>query len=366
MPVNGIFQLLIQSADRFTVRLQDFPVIGVQSVYLLLHIGQLGVDGGGNALLYRRKNGGGQKAAVAPGESLAAVIFSVAVELLAVAVPRNLPGIAAELGKRQGADRLRPEFQGKEIIVQAAQVAALLVKPAAGVVYQPCGIQAAYKIRGLQGVELSPALIKRNPANDGRMDAQGFYRIPCFTEKLLPPLRIPAGKKAAAVPAVLNGNVHGVKKGGKVGDEPVAVGAAAAYHILPHQHSQPVAVIVPALRLYFDMLAKHIEAQLLHGPDIINKCLITGRGVKAVRPVALIQDAGLHIRPVIQEDTAQAVAVGLDIAFAHGKIAFHPVIPHFQGCVIKEGIFRGPGVESRQGKYRLSVRGKGPDAPYSG
>ena len=61
-------------------------------------------------------------------------------------------------------------------------------------------------------------------------------------------------------------------------DEPVAVGAAAAYHILPHQHSQPRrSDRYPALRLYFDMLSEHIEAKILHGPDVINKCFVAGR-----------------------------------------------------------------------------------------
>ena len=132
-------------------------------------------------MLYRGEDGGGQKAAIAFCKGLAAVIFTVAVELFAVAVSRDLPGIAAEFGKSQGADRLRAEFQGKEIIVQAAQVAALLVKPAAGMVYQPCGIQAADKIRDLQGVELPPPLIEGNPAYDGGMDPEGFYRFLCFT-----------------------------------------------------------------------------------------------------------------------------------------------------------------------------------------
>lgn len=114
------------------------------------------------------------------------------------------------------------------------------------------------------------------------MDPEGFYRFLCFTQELLSPLRIPARKKKAAVPSVLYGNVHGIEKGGQVCDEPVAVGAAAAYHILPYQHSQPVAVIVPALRLYFDMLSEHIEAKILHGPDVINKCFVAGGGVQAV------------------------------------------------------------------------------------
>ena len=49
-------------------------------------------------MLYRGEDGGGQKAAIAFRKGLAAVIFTVAVELFAVAVSRDLPGIAAELG----------------------------------------------------------------------------------------------------------------------------------------------------------------------------------------------------------------------------------------------------------------------------
>ena len=74
------------------------------------------------------------------------------------------------------------------------------------------------------------------------------------------------------------------------------IAAAAVYHILPHEHSEPVAVIVPAQRLDLYVLAQHIKAHVLGGLNVKNERLIRRGGVHAVGPVALIEQTVVEIR----------------------------------------------------------------------
>ena len=80
------------------------------------------------------------------------------------------------------------------------------------------------------------------------------------------------------------------------GDGQQIVLSAAGGHILPDQHPQPVAVVIPAHRLNFDVLAQHIEAQLLHARNIIDQRLVRRRGIQSVRPITLIEHAMVEIR----------------------------------------------------------------------
>ena len=63
------------------------------------------------------------------------------------------------------------------------------------------------------------------------------------------------------------------------GDRQQIVLSAAGGHVLPDEHAQPVAVIIPAHGLNFDVLAQHIEAQPLHERNIIDQRLVRRRGV---------------------------------------------------------------------------------------
>ncbi len=81
------------------------------------------------------------------------------------------------------------------------------------------------------------------------------------------------------------------EKGGQVADNRHMVAASPIYHVLAYDHAQAVAMIVPSCTFYLDVLAQHLKAQGLHGGDVIDQGFIRGRGVEAVRPVALVQDA---------------------------------------------------------------------------
>ncbi|MNP86143.1 hypothetical protein D3C76_1862050 [compost metagenome] len=54
---------------------------------------------------------------------------------------------------------------------------------------------------------------------------------------------------------------------------------AAVNHVLPDNQSEPVAMIVPPGGFDFNMLPHHVEAEPLHGFDIISQCLVTRSGI---------------------------------------------------------------------------------------
>ena len=243
--------------------------------------------------------------------------------------------------------------------MDAGDIPGTLVEPAAGMVDQPCGVQAGKLPGNVCRIELSPALIEGNPADNTGMYLKRLDSLLHFQQKIQPPFLIPSGKERAAQLSVRNGERKGVHQRGQIGDEPVLIGCAAADHVLPDQHPQPVAVIIPSLRLHLYMLSKHVEAQLLHGDDIEYKRLVAGSGVQAVRPVALIQHAGLKIGTVVQKNPPQPISVCLHIAFSHGKIAFHPVLFRLHRQVVEERIFRRPWMKGRKRDGRLFSGGKG-------
>ena len=75
-------------------------------------------------------------------------------------------------------------------------------------------------------------------------------------------------------------------------------------------------MVVPAKGLDFDVLAQHVEALSFGQFDVIDKCLVAGRGHEAVGPVALIQQAVQKVGLVVQTEPEDAFFVGF-----HGKAA---------------------------------------------
>ena len=101
--------------------------------------------------------------------------------------------------------------------------------------------------------------------------------------------------------------------------------ASAVHHVLPDDHPDPVAVVVPAGGLYFDMLAEHVEAQLLHLFDVEDERFVSRRRHQGLRPVALVEDPVEEIRRTVQEKTGLSVLVRPDAERTHGEVAFDPV-----------------------------------------
>ena len=79
-------------------------------------------------------------------------------------------------------------------------------------------------------------------------------------------------------------------------------------------------MIVPAVGLDLDMLANHIEAQLLGHLDIIEHGLVGGCGVKAIGEPSLVQWPILEIILAVELHTDNAVLVACRGDGTHGGI----------------------------------------------
>ena len=115
------------------------------------------------------------------------------------------------------------------------------------------------------------------------------------------------------------------------------------YDILPDQHAEPVAVIIPAHRFDLDVLAEHVHAGGFHLRYVIDEGFVGSGRVKPVWPVPLIEDAIHKIRSVIEEDSCDSVFVRLEGHFAHAKVGDDCVVPRSHFYRIEPGFFRTPG-----------------------
>ncbi len=122
----------------------------------------------------------------------------------------------------------------------------------------------------------------------------------------------------------------------------------AVDHILPHDHAQTVAVVVPALGLDLDMLAKRVEAHFFHFYNIKLQGFIGGRRVEAVRPVSLVQHAVLEPGLSVQADTRDPVLIRLHGEAAQGKVTGNLIRTHGDRKVIQVRLVAGPGAYDRQ------------------
>ncbi len=165
---------------------------------------------------------------------------------------------------------------------------------------------------------------------------------------------LPAGlllPSEAAVPAVVEVDAQ---EGGNLNDQRVQT-ASAADQILPHQHPQPVAVVVPPQGLHLDVLAEHVEPAFLHLPDVVDHGLVGGRGIEPVAPIPLVQHAGHEDGTVVEGQDLFAVHGGY-AELPHPKVALH-LVPALQGDgnIVEEGVLRGPGAEVFVGDGELLV-----------
>ena len=128
--------------------------------------------------------------------------------------------------------------------MDAFEITATLIEPSAGLVDGTGWIFLPNEAGNPVSIELPPALIKRNPYGDRRSIVQMFDGIqtlfcPCF-----PSFFGLAAKQFVVAVFYVAGNMG--KKGRKVADDGQGIRRAAAYHILPYNHSQPVAMVIPA------------------------------------------------------------------------------------------------------------------------
>ena len=214
----------------------------------------------------------------------------------------------------------------------------------------PGGVHGPQPVRDLQGAELAPALVEGHPQAQGHAVIQQVHRVGHVPEELLPsrlpgPAQ-PGRRRVMQVQTQKGQHLHG--------QGPPSL--EAGYHVLPNDHPQPVAVIVPPQRLDLDVLAQHIEAHVPGGLNVPDHGLIRRRGVQPIGPVALVQQPRLEAGPVVQGQHP-AAPVFHNGELPHAEIALYPVAggqSHLQ--IVQIRILRAPGAEvlRRNGAHALS------------
>ena len=185
----------------------------------------------------------------------------------------HVTGVAAELGEDEGLFLLRGEIEAFKIDMLTQDVAFLLPKPPGRGVPDAGGVQRLQLLVNAVGIVLPPALVKDGIVHNRGVVLQQGDRFACVPLKL-----------AAACGACLMGDAALLAEGGQGGVHEEAV-FSAVHHVLKDCHTVLVTKIIEHLGLYLDMLAEHIEAELLHFENIV---LIARRGGGEVNAVGIV------------------------------------------------------------------------------
>ena len=118
-------------------------------------------------------------------------------------------------------------------------------------------------------------------------------------------------------------------------------------HILPHQHSKPVTVIIPSHWFNLAMLADHIKTMLLCHLNVLDHRLITDRCQQTLWIISLVKYAILKIRNMIQTKPWNIVLILLHTETTHTKIACNLIFTIRNNHLIQERIYRRPAVHIR-------------------
>jgi len=137
-----------------------------------------------------------------------------------------------------------------EIDLVTLKVARPLVVPSAGMVDRPPRVVFANPRRGLCRVKLSPALIERHPYRD----RNNAYEMAEHRFEVSPVVRAAFGIFSREKPVVTV--FHRMIDKQRIRNEELTIFAADVNHVLPDEHAEPVAVIVPSERLDLDVLEK--------------------------------------------------------------------------------------------------------------
>ena len=195
------------------------------------------------------------------------------------------------------------------VVVQVDDVAyALIVIAAAGSVDDTGIIDRTRKVNNLRGLELSPALVERCPYHDRRAVVMLFNDF---------------------LPLILESLLHGSGVFAGIGApftcDPGLIAATQSGHVLPNEDSKAVAVVVPACRLHFHVLANHVKAPVLGLLHIIDQCLVSGSGIETVGPIALVKESEVEHVAVVQLHTPFTVVQLVHGNLAHGGVALYAV-----------------------------------------
>ena len=106
---------------------------------------------------------------------------------------------------------------------------------------------------------------------------------------------------------------------------PRTVGISARNAILPHQHTEPVAMIIPAFTFNFDMFAQRIEASRAHSLYVIYQRFIGWRRHKTVRPIPLVKYSTHKERSPVQMDSGDSLGIRCHFDRAKRTVALYNV-----------------------------------------
>ena len=157
------------------------------------------------------------------------------------------------------------------------------------------------------------------------------HRLLHAAPELPPRLRV-----AVHPPVVADFEAEGGKR--RVREEGIA---AVIDHVLKHDHAETVAGIVKQLRLDLDVLAQGVEAQPLHGKNVVLKAGGRRGRKQAVAPVPLVENAVEEIGFPVQAQARLAV-FRPDLQRAQGEIGLHAVLRRLDLRLVKIGILRRP------------------------
>ena len=216
--------------------------------------------------------------------------------------------------------------------VQDVARAVALPVTAGSIIDQTGGVLTFGKLSHDLGLKLTPGFIKRNPCDNARIilelshDLRPLFIIIGFGLCRCRPVG-PFVEFARTVRPVVFAIV------GK------------ARHVLPDQDAHFVTSAVPGRRLDFDVLADHVESELLGDLEIVAHRLVGRGGIKAVRPPALVQWTILEKDAVVERHPLVSVGIFLDGNLPESGVSFHfvhdlSIADQFHPDIIEERILR--------------------------
>ena len=207
------------------------------------------------------------------------------------------------------------------------KVTFILRKPTRRGVIKPRAVQClCLPVHGV-ALKLPPALIENRICNDAGMIVQmqnGIFHMLCK--------EIPALPSVPGFFVLFPAESQGGKR--RVPDPGIE---AVIYHILHHQHTVKVTVIIKAFRFNLDMLPKQIHAKGLHSQHVLFIFRFLCRKVDAVAKISLIQDPLQKYRLPVETDPGYAVRF-FHFNGSESKIGTNGVLSHCDSHLIEPWI----------------------------
>ena len=291
------------------VHLDDLAVISHQAVDLDLDVGGLGIDSGGATLLDELLELLGE-IGIFSQNLITALVLDISPVLVGLPeVALNREADATILTQHIDHGLVPHPESGIRVMVVVQDVSDTLFPVSTGrLVDKTGGIGLLREGNDILGVELAPGLVERHP--DG--DALELLEL----VQDLSPLLVIIGLGLGGCRPVFTFSII-------IHAPSLAHGEGR--HVLPHDHSELVAVIIPAVGLDLDVLADHVEAEILGLLNIKLESLIGRGGVKPVGPPSLVEGAKLEDSIAVQTHKKGVAVLPVGGDFPHRSVSCHPV-----------------------------------------